>query len=238
MAGSSLPVTWRYPAVELPLGSALDGALVVGHSTSESYLFHALEALQCVVERRRGGETGVAAVRAIRGAEIKKAEQQGLWSRRLLTAALRTLDAPTDRIDEQIAHSQTRLFVIEYRDGLRATAAMIPGAVGPNPPKFSCQLAVSCQLRRRSEPFACWLKTPGIPFRHFGQLLRGIQYMLQTGEVAYPVERTLLTTGILDRIMHSLHPQDGARLASPELALHYRPSGWGFANRPGDVPAR
>ncbi|HCD01331.1 MAG TPA: hypothetical protein DER64_12455, partial [Planctomycetaceae bacterium] len=58
MAGSSLPVTWRYPAKELPIGSRIQQALVVGHSASESYLFHALEALQCVVERRHGGETG------------------------------------------------------------------------------------------------------------------------------------------------------------------------------------
>ena len=234
MAGSSLPVTWRYPAVELPLGTPLESALVVGHSTSESYLFHALEALQCFVERREGGETGVAAVTALSGSRILEAEKQGLWSRHLLTAALRTLDASTDQIDKQIAHRQSRFFLIEYRDGLRATAAMMPEAVGPNPPKFSCQLAVACQPRNRREPVASWLKTPGIPFRHFGQLLQGIEHLFGTGEAAYPVERTLLTTGVLDRMMHSMFPQQGARLESPELSIAYRPTGWGFANRPGD----
>jgi len=231
MAGSSLPVTWRYPANELAIGSPISQALVVGHSTSESYLFHALEALQCIVERRRGGETGVVAVTAIRGEKIQAAEKRGDWSRSLLKAALRALDASTENLDERIAHPATLFFLVEYRDGLKATGAMIPSAVGPMPPKFSCQLAVACQVRRQAEPFACWLKTPGIPFRHFEELLRGIEHMVHTGKPAYPVERTLLTTGILDRLMHSMYPRKGERLLSPELAIRYETPRWGFANR-------
>lgn len=231
MAGSSLPVTWRYPAQELQVGSPIKQALVVGHNNSESYLFHALEALQCIVERRRGGETGVAAVTALRGEEIWAAEKRGDWSRSLLKAALRTLDAPTDKLEERIRHPDTVFFLIEYRDGLKAMGAMFHSAIGPNPPKFSCQLAVACQATKQPEPFACWLKTPGIPFRHFGQLLRGIEHMFRTGKPAYPVERTLLTTGILDRLMHSMYPQKGKRLSTPELAIGYETPHWRFANR-------
>ena len=92
--------SWRYPARELPIGSKIQQALVVGHSASESYLFHALEALQCVVERRHGGETGVSAVTALRGEEIWAAEKRGDWSRSLLKAALRTLDASTEKLED------------------------------------------------------------------------------------------------------------------------------------------
>jgi len=231
MAGSSIPVTWRYPARELPIGSRLEQALVVGHSSGESYLFHALEALQCIVERRRGGETGVKAVTAIRGEEIWAAEKRGDWSQSLLRAALRTLDSPTDELKARIGHPDSVFFLIEYRDGLKATAAMFPSAIGPKPPMFSCQLAVACRLRQQSEPFACWLKTPGIPFPHFAELLRGIQHMVHTGKPAYAVERTLLTTGLLDRMMHGMYPQKGKRLRTPELAIRYETPRWGFANR-------
>ena len=231
MAGSSLPVTWRYPARELPIGSKIQQALVVGHSASESYLFHALEALQCVVERRHGGETGVSAVTALRGEEIWAAEKRGDWSRSLLKAALRTLDASTEKLDERIKHPRTVFFLVEYRDGLKAMGAMFPSAIGPMPPKFSCQLAVACRVRQQTEPFACWMKTPGIPFPHFAELLLGIQHMVHTREPAYPVERTLLTTGILDRLMYSMHPRRGERLPSPELAIRYEPARWRFANR-------
>ena len=230
MAGSSLPVTWRYPARDLPAGSPIERALVVGHHTSEAYLFHAIEALQCIVERRRGGETGVTAVTALRGEQIREAEKRGDWSRPLLRAALRALDAPTKNLDQRIANPRTVFFLIEYRDGLKATAAMIPDATGPNPPKYSCQLAVACQIQHQSEPFACWMKTPGIPFPHFSELLQGIEHMIRTKKPAYPVERTLLTTGILDRLMHSMHPQKGKRLLSPELAIRYETPHWTFAN--------
>lgn len=230
MAGSSVPVTWRYPAWDLPAGSPITQAMVVGHATSESYLFHVLEALQCIVERRRGGETGVTAVTAMRGEQIREAEKRGDWSRPLLKAALQAVDASTENLDKRIAHPNTVFFLVEYRDGLKATGAMIHDAVGPNPPKFSCQLAVACQVRQQSEPFACWMKTPGIPFPHFSELLQGIEHMVHTKKPAYPVERTLLTTGILDRLMHSMHPQKGKRLLSPELAIRYDTARWKFAN--------
>ena len=67
MAGSSLPVTFRQPALSFPLGTAVEEALVLSHGPTESYGFHALETLQCMVERRAGGETGVAAVELLHG---------------------------------------------------------------------------------------------------------------------------------------------------------------------------
>ena len=59
MAGSSLPVTWRRPELELPLHTPVEDALVAAYGGIEVYGFHALEALQVMVERRNGGETGV-----------------------------------------------------------------------------------------------------------------------------------------------------------------------------------
>ena len=52
MAGSSLPVTWRRPELELPLGVKIKEAMVASRGELEIYGIHALEALQCMVERR------------------------------------------------------------------------------------------------------------------------------------------------------------------------------------------
>src|SRR5258707_12982990 len=58
MAGSSLPVVWRRPELELRLEAGVEEALVATYGPIEIYGFHALEALQTMGERRKGGETG------------------------------------------------------------------------------------------------------------------------------------------------------------------------------------
>ena len=87
-AGSSLPVHWRRPNVEHPLGDPLDEALATGFHMLERYGFHALESLQCQVERARGGETGVTAVTCLSGDDVWRAADAGRWSTDLADAAL------------------------------------------------------------------------------------------------------------------------------------------------------
>ena len=70
LAGSSLPVTFRLPPLELPLNCDLEDALMIGVGSSDAMDYHALEALQCMVERRKGGESGVRAVQLIEGDEV------------------------------------------------------------------------------------------------------------------------------------------------------------------------
>ena len=77
LAGSSLPVTWRLPSIELPLGCEIEEALMVGVGGSDPMDYHALEGMQCMVERRRGGETGVKAVQMIEGDAVWKAGERG-----------------------------------------------------------------------------------------------------------------------------------------------------------------
>src|SRR5262249_42860651 len=59
MAGSSLPVTWRQPSVDLPLGEEVEEAVGIWNGGIDAGDIHVIEALQSIVERRRGGETGV-----------------------------------------------------------------------------------------------------------------------------------------------------------------------------------
>ena len=88
MAGSSLPVTWRTPSLEMPAGARVREALCVCYGGVDSYDFHGLETIQCMVERRAGGETGVKWVQAYRGENFWKAYKEGVWPRDLMEAAL------------------------------------------------------------------------------------------------------------------------------------------------------
>lgn len=85
-AGSSIPVTWRLPALDYPLGAPLEEVLSLGYGGIDSYDFHALEGLQCMAERR--GETGIRAVEVFEGDRFWDAMQRGVWSMDLLRAAL------------------------------------------------------------------------------------------------------------------------------------------------------
>jgi hypothetical protein len=229
MAGSSLPVAWRLPAMELPVGTEIEEALSIGYGGLESYGFHALETLQSVTERRRGGETGVRAVQVIRKGEIAKSLQAGRWSETLLRAALAATEAKVEpgKLSTALEKSAA-LCLVDYRDGLKGTVAMVNG--------IGSQFGIALKLRGVDKPFVNWFWLEDRkPYGHFAELVKAIETMIHTGKTVYPVERTLLTTGILDRVMHSAF-QDGKRLATPELAIQYQPTNWRFANRGGINP--
>ena len=77
MAGSSLPLAWRDPWIEYDLETNVEEALTVGFGGIESYGYHTLEALQCMIERRIGGETGVASVQCLEGDEMWRGLREG-----------------------------------------------------------------------------------------------------------------------------------------------------------------
>ena len=229
MAGSSLPVAWRLPAKVLPIGTQIEEAIGIGYSGLESYGFHSLETFQSVMERRKGGESGVASVQAVSGESIWKAEKKKRWSFDLLVAALRAsgVKKSIDKIREKLGKRPT-IFLIEYRDGRRGAVAMVNG--------IGHEFGVALKLRGKANPFVnhYWLQDKK-PYRHFEHLVRAIEPMIHTGKPSYPVERTLLTTGILDRIMHGA-AEEGRLYQKPELAIAYQPSDWPFASQKGRFP--
>ncbi len=118
MAGSSLPVTWRTPSIEMPWGANVREALCVCYGAVDSYDFHGLETIQCMVERRRGGETGVKWMQAYRGENFWKACQEGVWPHDLMEAAL--MPQP---------HSDTR--TARFQRYFPALDDMTPSGEGP-----------------------------------------------------------------------------------------------------------
>ena len=211
LAGSSLPVTWRRPPLEIPLGSAVRHAVATFYGGKEAYGFHALETLQCMVERRKGGETGIAAVRCMEGPEVWAWTDGNAWAPPLLEAALtqtasRKPGSPRDNVKQPI------LFDLEYRDGLRAAVYLLNGHVQ--------QAAFATMLDGRTAATQIWLQS-GRPYSHFSALVRNIEVLITTRRAPYPCERTLLTTGALAALMDSSF-QKNTRLATPHLAVRYQ----------------
>jgi hypothetical protein len=237
MAGSSLPVCWRVPPLVLPMGCELAGAVALGYGPIEGYGFHTLEMLQCMLERRKGGETGVQAVQYLTGAEIWKALDDGRWSKDILEAGIEHIPAHA-KGDYRVPTSRDReaaLFLIEYRDGFQAAAVLLNGYVHEGK---SAAFAFACKLKGDAKPKAThfWLQSEE-PFGHFGYLVKAIEPMIHTGHPSYPVERTLLTTGMLDALMISRH-EKGRRIETPELAIKYAAKDWPPAPNPPPAPSK
>ena len=231
MAGSSVPVTWRRPPLRLERNVQLVEAVQIGYGPFEGYGFHALEGLQCLAERRRGGETGVRAVQCVQGEEMWRALDKGVWSRALLEAAMSRVPAHAkgDYRKATAKNQDAGVFVIEYRDGFKGAVAMLNGwAYEGDGGAFTCALRIRGQEKPVSTLF--YLQQPD-PFAHFSYLVRAIDAMVQTGHAVYPVERTLLTTGILDTIMIS-RAEKNRRVETPHLAIRYQPTDWPFATEP------
>ncbi len=225
LAGSSLPVTWRLPDIELPLNCDIQDALMVGVGGSDPMDYHALEAMQCMVERRKGGESGVKSVQLIEGDEVWKAGDDGRWSKELLTAALSRSDTPQGltvadgRTQEMVASGEVRklakdpaAYFIERNDGLRTTLLMLNGV-------------------QRDYTFAAKVKGMGIQSTQFflspvpnvtysACLVSKIEEMFETGVAPYPVERTLIVSGALESCLTS-KIRNHERLETPQLNVRY-----------------
>lgn len=210
MAGSSAVVGWRNPWLEIERGTPMDEAIAVGFSGLDIYGSHTLEVLQCMVERRAGGETGVAAVTYREGEAVWQAARDGLFSRELLEAACAPIEnKPEGPIEQHCA--DPALFLIEYRDGFRAAILMLNGYV--------TDFGFAYRSGKEIEATEIYLQN-GPPHPHFSYLSLNVEEMFVTGIPSYPVERVLLTSGALEAALDSRH-QGQVRLETPHLDVRY-----------------
>ena len=186
----------------------------------ERYGFHALEVLQSFVEARRGGETGVSSVEYLRGPRLWKAARDGRWSLKLAEAAMRAelgQAATAGRSIQQVAGERRTTsdgLLITYADGLKATMLNI----GQNDTRwnFACRLTGERQPRATSLYVGPWNNR-----NLFKGLVHAIQDHFRNGRSPYPLERTLMTTGLTDAMMRAaIHA--GRPLDTPELEFAYK----------------
>ncbi|HQT23074.1 MAG: hypothetical protein B7X86_09395 [Sphingobacteriales bacterium 17-39-43] len=226
LAGSTIPVSLRIPAVDTPYGAKQKYAVGISFSGLDIYGFHLLDGLQAVVERRKGGETGVRAVQCLEGQDCWNYIDQNEWVKRLF--------------DQAISHSETRVagdmrelvkkpavFIIDYNDGLKAAAFLLTGLLQ--------DFTYAVDIEGQQKPFSTLMKLQaGKPHYHFGCLVKNMEIMFKTGKAPYPVERTMLSSGILDFALESrilgykiLETPELSRvryLSSPES--HFFSKGW------------
>jgi len=234
MAGSSLPITWRIPPVEMPDEAVVEEAMSVGNGNPDSYDFHLLETIQCFVERRKDGETGVVKLQALRGDAVWRALEAGNWAAggwdpQLFEACLcrshmlaparegfnHVYPTPADMarmVKDPVAYR------FEYVDGLKATMLLLNGLVG--------DITFAARIKGQSEPLSTLMYIGGgnetQPF-NFDALVWNIEQFFLTGKAPYPFERTLLTSGLVAAGIDSLD-RKGEWIDTPHLEISYSPT--------------
>ena len=239
MAGSSMPIAFRCPPENVPLGADVEEIVAVAHGPLESYGYHILEVAQALAERRRGYETGVKSVQCLYDEGFWDAWESGtVWSRELQEAALAAVPHPDVAPREfyesrrgsmrqnvrpprgekpaQLYLGAERAFLVEYLDGLRVTVLMLAG--------YAEQWGAAVRIGGRSEPLAMsFIQDRSDAHSNFSHLSYMVEELVLRGASPYPVERTLLASGLIDAAMSS-HYEDGRVIETPHLAISYQPA--------------
>jgi len=235
MAGSSLPVTWRMPAVDMPWRADVEDIMCVAFGGVDSYDFHALEVMQCMAERRRGGETGVKWIHALQGDAVwkhvlnsesgkgKSRERRAGTHAELFSACLsrsqQLAQARTGFNHRYPAPEEMRKLVknpvayrFEYNDGVKGTMLLLNGLVR--------DFTFAAKLKGTSQPLSTLFHLPPTPNVQYSAILMShVEQMFLSGTPAYPVERTLLTTGLVAAATQSLTLKK--RIDTPHLNVRY-----------------
>lgn len=235
MAGSSVPLAQRRPPLELPAEAKIEEALAIHGGPLESYDFHGLELLQSLVEARRGGETGVSEIQFLEGDAVWKAADDGRWTYALAEAAMqaelgspkRERGALKDFVEpadgkQYPAHA----ILIKYKDGLKATVLCLG--------HISTRWNFACRLAEKPEPLATAYNVGPWENRNlFKALSHAIQVHIREKKAPYPVERTLLVSGMLAAAMDSRF-EKSKPVATPHLELSYQPQDFRALREMGD----
>jgi len=211
MCGSTLPLTWRRPPLEYAAGVELEELLAVSFSDLEEHAYHAIELVQTMAERRKGGETGIAAIRCVTGDEVWNLGRQGEWSQDLLDAALsRRVNPVPDG-----AAPQPEAIQVRYRDGLKATILNLNGKTR--------DYLFAGRRKGRKEPDSSCFYIQLYNHNHWSFMVRNFEDFVLTRREPNPIERTLLSTAINLFALES-RLQHSKWIETPELAIGYGPA--------------
>ncbi len=224
-AGSSLSVTWRLPSIDLPYGAPLRESVCVAYGGIDSYDFHALETAQCMSERRLGGEVGIRSVHAAKGQRVWDMLAQRDETRALFLSALRrshTLPVENGYPSARVTFDWTReslpetiAYFIEHTDGFKTAIFLAEIRDFNYAGMLDSGEIIGCQMM---------LPMPGSSATtadFFNPLTHHVEQMIVQGKTIYPVERTLLTSGMVIGGVQSLHAGE-VKIDTPEMQVVYQ----------------
>ncbi len=214
MAGSSLPYCWRDKPLEHPIGVKIKEAVAIGYASLDAYGFHVTEILQCMVERRAGGETGVISVEGLKGDDVWAAIDSGKISQKLVDAACDTIKGKAIGNMRDIAKMPYAV-IVKYKDGTKGAIVTLDQYVNEG-------WAYAAKTGKNIVATE-FVLDHSMSYSHFSYLTLNIQKFIVSGPTA-PIERNLLTSGIIDMGIRSL--TEGKVKETPFLNIKYSAAGY------------
>jgi hypothetical protein len=211
MCGSTLPLTWRRPPLEYPAGVEFEELLAVSFSDLEEHGYHAIELLQAMAERRKGGETGVSAIRCVTGEAVSDLARRGEWSQDLLDAAL---SRRVNQVPDTPAPPPEAI-QLRYRDGVRAAILNLNDKTR--------DYLFAARRKDRTEPDSSCFYIQLFNHNHWSIMVRNFEDFVLTRTEPNPIERTLLATGITLFGLES-RLRGGGWLDTTDLDIRYKPA--------------
>ena len=152
----------------------------------------------------------------LRGDEVWRAAYEGRWSWSLAHRAAGAIEDGPGKIDPEL-FDNSHVFLIEYRDGLAGAVLML----GDND-----HVKEHCYAGRRGQHIDAleYHVGAGPAYSVFGYLGLNIEDFFLTRRHPNPVERTYLTTGVLEAAMRS-RGAGGSVIETPHLDIAYTISG-------------
>lgn len=217
MAGSSLPGLWRRPAYNTKKNQKIKEVVATSYGSLDAYGFHAMEMVQCLIDRRAGGETGVKSVQCLENEAVWKAADEGRFDNELLRAALGRLSKTSVPTDEELRRNAPKpvLFILNFNDGLKVSILTLNSALN----EWTVAWRDAEDDSITSTMF--WTQEQR-PFMHFNILLNDASKMFHSGKPTWNVERTLLVSGALDALLQS-KVAGGKVIETPYLDVKYKP---------------
>lgn len=215
--GSSIPVYYRKPEIELAIDTPIKTSVVLGGAPDEGALFHCVDVLQAFVERRKGGETGVKSVQCIRGPETWAWTERNPWAGKLLESVRTKFDLKPGHFQ---AIEKPNVCIVEYNDGTKA-AIFNADDVG---------WTYAGEIEGQAEPtMISMLGWPG-PFSQYHASNSQPHWIVETmvtKKEPFNAQRLLLSSGITAMNMesnweNSKYSEVGRRIETPFMNMKYK----------------
>lgn len=210
MGGSVLP----YVPLDRPIRTGrVDVGVVIASVPYWAFAFHAAELLQGLMEQRGPRETGISEIREV-GPAYWSLPDRNRWGGRVFDALVTSARTGSGPVPSASFRSDGgHILLIQYADGARAVLALIPRTIDDSEFLLGAQYADGTMATGG-------LVLQKAPFDHFGYLVHALVELYTTGRPQVPVERTLLTTGIV--LLGQRSGETGGPVSSASLAISYQ----------------